>query len=215
MNKNIHIFSNIDPKCCIKNDYLLKNILDGSILLEDIPEMTPQKIFPEHWKILQDKQKARDEFLYLKKPEAATDEFKCSKCKQRKCTYYELQTRSIDEPMTSIFTSIKPRWIALSSLFYEGDITATIVINEHQRSRKTFYNVYSIPELNRLAKQHGYFISNYEKFDIDVDLPKPTDIDFMSTYTERLMDVESIRRIQISGPLLMNWYFIMLQAQEV
>ena len=122
---------------------------------------------------------------------------------------------SIDEPMTSIFTSMKPRWIALSSLFYEGDITATIVINEHQRSRKTFYNVYSIPGLNRLAKQHGYFISKFEKFNIDVDLPKPTDINFMSTYTESLIAADSNRRIQISGPLLMNWYFIMLQAQEM
>jgi transcription elongation factor S-II len=112
MNKNIHIFTNIDPDCCIKNEFLLKNILDKSIPLEDIPEMTPQKIFPEHWKILQDKQKARDEFLYLKKPEAATDEFKCSKCKQRKCTYYELQTRSIDEPMTKFIRCLvcENRW---------------------------------------------------------------------------------------------------------
>jgi DNA-directed RNA polymerase subunit M/transcription elongation factor TFIIS len=112
MNKNIHIFTNIDPKCCIKNTYLLDKILDRSIPIEEIPEMTPQKIFPEHWKALQDKQKAQDEFLYLKKPEAATDEFKCSKCKQRKCTYYELQTRSIDEPMTKFIRCLvcENRW---------------------------------------------------------------------------------------------------------
>jgi len=31
---------------------------------------------------------------------AMTDEFKCGKCKQRKCSYYQQQTRGADEPMT-------------------------------------------------------------------------------------------------------------------
>lgn len=35
------------------------------------------------------------------KPAAETDIFQCSKCKQRKCTYSQLQTRSCDEPMTT------------------------------------------------------------------------------------------------------------------
>jgi len=100
LNKNMHIYANINESCSIKNNYLLKNIVNDKINLENIPNMTPQNIFPDHWRNLQEKQKAKDEFLYLKKPEAATDEFKCSRCKERKCTYYELQTRSIDEPMT-------------------------------------------------------------------------------------------------------------------
>jgi transcription elongation factor S-II len=32
--------------------------------------------------------------------QAETDAFKCSRCQQRKCTYYQMQTRSADEPMT-------------------------------------------------------------------------------------------------------------------
>jgi len=35
---------------------------------------------------------------------AATEMFRCSKCKQRKCTYYQMQTRSADEPMTTFVT---------------------------------------------------------------------------------------------------------------
>lgn len=31
---------------------------------------------------------------------ATTDLYICRKCKERKCSYYELQTRSADEPMT-------------------------------------------------------------------------------------------------------------------
>eukprot|EP01080_Neovahlkampfia_damariscottae_P005070 gene5070-8670_t len=32
---------------------------------------------------------------------SATDIFECGKCKQRKCTYFQMQTRSADEPMTT------------------------------------------------------------------------------------------------------------------
>ncbi len=32
---------------------------------------------------------------------ATTDQFQCGKCRQRKCTYYQMQTRSADEPMTT------------------------------------------------------------------------------------------------------------------
>lgn len=32
--------------------------------------------------------------------QAETDAFQCGKCKQRRCMYYQMQTRSADEPMT-------------------------------------------------------------------------------------------------------------------
>jgi hypothetical protein len=33
-------------------------------------------------------------------PQAETDAFKCGKCGQNKTRYYQMQTRSADEPMT-------------------------------------------------------------------------------------------------------------------
>ncbi|KAI3631037.1 hypothetical protein MIR68_010527 [Amoeboaphelidium protococcarum] len=46
------------------------------------------------------------------KNEAETDQFKCGKCKQRKTKYYQLQTRSADEPMTTFVTCVNcgNRW---------------------------------------------------------------------------------------------------------
>ena len=46
------------------------------------------------------------------KPEAMTDNYKCSKCGSRKCSYYELQTRSADEPMTQFINCLNcnNRW---------------------------------------------------------------------------------------------------------
>ena len=53
-----------------------------------------------------------DKVLFEKDEGGATDQFKCNRCKQRKCTYYELQTRSADEPMTIFVTCLNcgKRW---------------------------------------------------------------------------------------------------------
>jgi DNA-directed RNA polymerase subunit M/transcription elongation factor TFIIS len=37
---------------------------------------------------------------------ATTDAFTCSKCKSKKCTYYQLQTRSADEGITTFVTCL-------------------------------------------------------------------------------------------------------------
>ncbi|ORX66255.1 transcription elongation factor [Linderina pennispora] len=44
--------------------------------------------------------------------EAETDQFRCGRCKSRKCTYYQMQTRSADEPMTTFVTctNCNNRW---------------------------------------------------------------------------------------------------------
>jgi len=44
--------------------------------------------------------------------QASTDQFQCGKCKQRKCTYFQLQTRSADEPMTTFVQCVEcgNRW---------------------------------------------------------------------------------------------------------
>lgn len=44
--------------------------------------------------------------------QAETDAFKCGKCGERKTTYYQMQTRSADEPMTTFVTckNCQNRW---------------------------------------------------------------------------------------------------------
>jgi DNA-directed RNA polymerase subunit M/transcription elongation factor TFIIS len=68
--------------------------------------MTHQEMSPEKWdKLIEDK-KIRDENKYEPKLEASTDKFTCRKCYSKKCTYYQLQTRSADEPMTTFVTCL-------------------------------------------------------------------------------------------------------------
>ena len=40
----------------------------------------------------------------MAKATAVSGIFQCAKCKEKKCTYYQLQTRSCDEPMTTFVT---------------------------------------------------------------------------------------------------------------
>ena len=44
--------------------------------------------------------------------QATTDQFQCGKCRQRKTQYYQMQTRSADEPMTTFVTCVNcgNRW---------------------------------------------------------------------------------------------------------
>jgi transcription elongation factor S-II len=49
---------------------------------------------------LEEEERIRQENLFKARgaqpQEAETDQFKCGKCKQRKCRYYQMQTRSAD-----------------------------------------------------------------------------------------------------------------------
>lgn len=118
-----------------------------------------------------------------------------------------------ERPLKAIFDRIGPRWLAVSSLFYDGDISCAIEVNEHVRERKTFYNVYSLPAIDRFARRSGYRLAVAEPFRIDIDIPRPPGRDLMGTYTVRLPspDAADIQRLQISGPLLMNWQFVVLE----
>ncbi|KAL0341188.1 UNVERIFIED_CONTAM: Transcription elongation factor TFIIS [Sesamum radiatum] len=45
-------------------------------------------------------------------PQASTDQFTCGRCKKKETTYYQMQTRSADEPMTTFVTCVNcnNRW---------------------------------------------------------------------------------------------------------
>lgn len=87
-------------------------VLSGNIKSQEIAFMTHQEICPEKWKQLIEDKKVRDKQKYEPNIEASTDNFTCNKCKSKKCTYYQLQTRSADEPMTTFVTCLEcgKRW---------------------------------------------------------------------------------------------------------
>lgn len=111
-NKARSLYTNLDENSYVKNTYLISQINSGEIEIEKIPYMNYQEMFPEHWKRLLDEKYKREKLLYEEKMEAMTDQFKCGRCKSKKCTYYELQTRSADEAMTTFISCLNcgNRW---------------------------------------------------------------------------------------------------------
>ena len=103
---------NLSPDGYVKNTSLLDRLKNKEISAKDIPFMSHQEIHPELWNPVVDAKIKRDKSKCEVNLEAATDEFKCFKCKKSKCTYYQLQTRSADEPMTTFVTCINcgNRW---------------------------------------------------------------------------------------------------------
>ena len=106
INKSISLYTNIDKTSYIKNDSLMDKINKKQINIDNLAFMSFQQLFPNHWKEMLDEKYKREKLMYEDKPESMTDQFKCGRCKQRKCTYYELQTRSADEGMTLFITCI-------------------------------------------------------------------------------------------------------------
>ena len=96
----------------LKNTQLIEKIMSKSIRPHEIAFMTHQEIIPKKWETLLSDKKIREENIYAPKLEASTDGFTCRKCKSKECSYYQLQTRSADEPMTTFVTCIKcgNRW---------------------------------------------------------------------------------------------------------
>jgi transcription elongation factor S-II len=100
------VISNIHPNSPVGNPRLLKRVMDGEFELSAIPFMTSYEMFPEKWFALRDKQLQREQKILEGNKSRATDQFKCRRCNKRECTYYEMQTRSADEPMTIFITCL-------------------------------------------------------------------------------------------------------------
>ena len=96
----------------LKNESIFNKLISKEIKAHELAFMTHEEMRPDKWEQLIELKKIKDENKFSPKLEASTDDFTCSKCKSKKCTHYQLQTRSADEPMTTFVTCINcgNRW---------------------------------------------------------------------------------------------------------
>ena len=89
---------------------LTKEIVDKinnrEIKPQTVAFMTHQELNPAKWEASIQRKMLRDKNKYETNIESASDSFKCRKCHLNKTTYYQLQTRSADEPMTTFVTCV-------------------------------------------------------------------------------------------------------------
>ena len=110
--KAVSVYSNLDPLSYIGNNRFIDRLKMGEFKPREIADMEPLRVFPEIWKPIYDEKEKRNKVLYEINKDMATDIFTCSRCHKKECTYYQLQTRSADEPMTTFVTCLNcgKRW---------------------------------------------------------------------------------------------------------
>jgi transcription elongation factor S-II len=90
----------------LKNENIINMVSNGEIKAHEIAFMTHQEMNPEKWESLIKAKSIRDKNKFEQHLEANTDRFKCRKCWSTKCSYYQLQIRSSDEPMHIFLTCL-------------------------------------------------------------------------------------------------------------
>jgi transcription elongation factor S-II len=98
------IISNLDSNSYVKNIELYNRYKNKEISLKEISNMDNYNLYESKWKEKIQHQKSIEQRQLEGNKSMATDQFLCTRCYKRECTYYEMQTRSADEPMT-IFIS--------------------------------------------------------------------------------------------------------------
>ncbi|QPG75465.1 hypothetical protein FOA43_002820 [Brettanomyces nanus] len=97
-----------------KNPELRLKVLSGELRPENFVVMTNQELAPASLKelIADMHQKNLFDAQGAVQKRAVTDRFVCARCKKREVSYYQMQTRSADEPLTTFCTceSCGYRW---------------------------------------------------------------------------------------------------------
>lgn len=90
----------------LNNPDLFNKLIKKEIKAHELAFLNHQCMRPDLWDKLLEEKRIKDENKFTPKIEASTDDFTCFKCKSKKCTFYQLQTRSADEPMTTFVSCL-------------------------------------------------------------------------------------------------------------
>ncbi len=91
---------------------LIERINARTIHSSEIGAMSHQEMAIERWKPMIEEKMKRDKSKTTISANIVDGAFKCRRCKSEKTTYYQMQTRSADEPMTTFVqcTECPARW---------------------------------------------------------------------------------------------------------
>jgi transcription elongation factor S-II len=110
--KAVRIYTNLNPDSYIKNTELIHRFFRKEFTEFELAKFESEQLFPSrYYELLA--QYGTDVSKEVNKPdENVQGMFKCGKCKTYKTSYYQMQTRSADEPMTTFVTchNCNNRW---------------------------------------------------------------------------------------------------------
>jgi DNA-directed RNA polymerase subunit M/transcription elongation factor TFIIS len=109
----ISFYDNIHPGSYVRNpERWLEKLRGNEVTASHLAEMSSLELFPGRWKEEIERQIEKDKHMYSNSATASIFMY-CSGCKKKsKCDYYQMQTRSADEPMTTFVTCLEcdRRW---------------------------------------------------------------------------------------------------------
>lgn len=109
----ISLYENLKPTSYVQNsENWLGKLKSGEIPVRAFAELTAVDLCPSRWKDAIERIIENEKRLYSKNSSASIFMW-CSACKKKaKCDYYQMQTRSADEPMTTFVNCLEcdRRW---------------------------------------------------------------------------------------------------------
>jgi DNA-directed RNA polymerase subunit M/transcription elongation factor TFIIS len=112
----VRIFSNLDPQSYINNSKLISRLFSKEFTEFELSSFDSKKIFPEQYsKIMSEYIKSLPKIS--EKEEVPDGMHTCGKCKSKKTTYYQLQTRSAKVGQKS--NLLKTYWLC----FWKNSLT--------------------------------------------------------------------------------------------
>lgn len=116
-----------------------------------------------------------------------------------------LSPKEADRCLKEKFSQAKTA-VAMTSLFCEDDLDYEVKIEDRYNKRVVFYNIYSIPRIREVAKKFGFYLTDFERFELDIDIPKRKE--GLGTYT---LPLKNGKRLQFSGCMNLPWYFLLFK----
>ena len=92
--------ANLDPEAYVGNSRLIERLQMHEFPPHRVPFMSSRELYPEHWQTLADEQLKRETAMLEGPQEEGSTMFTCKRCGKSRTRYWEMQTRSADEPMT-------------------------------------------------------------------------------------------------------------------
>ena len=96
----------------LKQSDMIERINSKMIKSHEVGNMSHQEMDIERWKEMIEQKRKRDKCKTQTNLKIEEGAFQCRRCKSKKTTYYQMQTRSADEPMTTFVqcTECPARW---------------------------------------------------------------------------------------------------------
>jgi ubiquinone/menaquinone biosynthesis C-methylase UbiE len=108
------------------------------------------------------------------------------------------------------FCKIKPKWIAINSLFFDGPLDVLIHIRDHENKKikddnpNSDFNIFSLTKIEEIFKKNGYKIIKKNPY-FPKQKIKGLNKGKRGSYT---IKTDMHKNTTFSGPVYLPWYFV-------